>query len=78
MDIKIPQIPTAWACRKCGKADWADDKEQRAKPEHVSYRGVDLGECVGRGGIMIPLYSEEDIRKANMIFTHQQRRRRSV
>ena len=47
--------PIAWACRTCNKVDWADAKEQLAKPEHVSYRGVDLGTCTGK---MIPLYAE--------------------
>ena len=59
---RLPHRPTAWACRKCGKFDWADTDEQLAQPEHVSYRGIDLGTC---GGQMVPLYSEEDIARAN-------------
>jgi hypothetical protein len=33
-----------------------------ATPEHRPYRGVDIGTC---DGVMIPLYSEEDIERAN-------------
>ena len=47
--------PIAWACRTCNKVDWADKKEQTAKPEHVCHRGIDLGSCSGK---MIPLYEE--------------------
>ena len=47
--------PIAWACRTCNKIDWADSKEQLAKPEHVSHRGFDIGTCKGT---MIPLYEE--------------------
>lgn len=53
------QRPTAWACRTCGKIDWADTNEQLAAPEHVSYRGVDIGTCAANGGKMVPLYSEQ-------------------
>jgi len=45
--------PIAWGCKTCNKIDWADSKEQLAKPEHVSYRGIDLGSCDGE---FIPLY----------------------
>jgi hypothetical protein len=45
--------PIAWACRTCNKIDWVDSKEQLAQPEHVSYRGVDIGNCVGK---MVKLY----------------------
>lgn len=50
--------PYAWVCRKCNKFDFADVEEQLAKPEHVSYRGVDLGTCKGK---MIPLYTLEQL-----------------
>lgn len=43
----------AFACRTCNKVDWMHTKEQTAKPEHVSYRGVDLGDCPGK---MVRLY----------------------
>jgi len=49
-----PVSPYAWVCRTCGKIDFADIKEQTAQPEHVSYRGVDIGTCKGK---MIPLYA---------------------
>lgn len=49
--------PIAWACRLCNKIDWADTKEQTAKPEHISHRGVDIGDCKGK---MIPLYEKKD------------------
>ncbi len=49
--------PIAWACKVCNKMDWADSKEQLAKPEHRAYRGVDIGECKGE---MIPLYKKEE------------------
>jgi len=45
--------PIAWACRTCNKIDWYDSEEQLAIPEHVSYRGFDIGLCKGK---MIPLY----------------------
>lgn len=45
--------PIAWGCKTCNKIDWADSKEQLAKPEHISYRGIDLGNCKGK---FIPLY----------------------
>lgn len=57
----IPSRPTAWACKTCGKVDWDDTRQQLAKPEHVSYRGFDIGSCKGK---MVPLYSEDAIRKA--------------
>ena len=46
--------PVAWACRTCGKVDWAD--EQLARPEHISHRGVDIGSCDGE---MVKLYGPE-------------------
>jgi len=45
--------PTAWACRTCNKVDWEIEEECMARPEHVSYRGVDIGTCEGK---FIPLY----------------------
>ena len=38
--------PIAWGCKTCNKIDWADKEEQTAKPEHVCYRGTDIGVCV--------------------------------
>lgn len=52
-DVSCRKEPIAWACRTCNKIDWADAKEQLAKPEHISHRGVDIGSCKGK---MIPLY----------------------
>ncbi len=49
--------PTAWACRTCNKIDWADTDEKLAKPEHIPYRGIDLGECKGT---MIQLYENKN------------------
>lgn len=60
--VLFPKMPTVWACRLCGKADWSDTDEQLAKPEHVSYRGVNIGTCKGK---MVPLYSVLDIQRAN-------------
>lgn len=45
----------AWGCKTCKKFDWVESDEQLAKPEHVSMRGVDIGDCNGK---MIPLYEE--------------------
>ena len=45
--------PIAWYCPVCKKFDLADAKEPMAKPEHIPYRGVDVGSCKG---VMIPLY----------------------
>ncbi len=42
----------AWGCPVCKKFDWADAPTPLAKPEHIPYRGVDLGTCKGK---MIPL-----------------------
>ena len=47
--------PTAWACRVCGKTDWADDEKAGASPEHIPMRGIDIGKCPG---VMVPLFSE--------------------
>lgn len=52
---EMHSLPYAWVCRTCGKIDFVDVKEQTAQPEHVSYRGVDIGTCKGK---MIPLYTE--------------------
>ena len=46
--------PIAWACRTCSKIDWADSESNLAKPEHISYRGADIGTCKG---VMVPLYA---------------------
>lgn len=54
-DIRYRKI-VAWACKTCNKVDWADSKEQLAKPEHVPYRGIDLGTCKGK---FIPLYDAQ-------------------
>ena len=48
--------PVAWACRTCGKLDWADTDEMLAAPEHLSHRGIDIGTCKGE---MIRLYTKE-------------------
>ena len=44
----------AWGCRACNKIDWVDDNEAKAMPEHIPYRGMDIGKCKGK---MIKLYS---------------------
>ena len=62
MIVKLPDRPTAWACRVCGKVDWSDTEEQLARPEHWSYRGCDVGKCEGD---MVPLYSEDAVLIAN-------------
>ena len=36
-----------WFCKKCQKFDSVFTKEQTAKPEHVSHRGIDIGRCKG-------------------------------
>jgi len=36
-----------WFCKKCQKFDSVFTKEQTAKPEHVSHRGIDIGSCKG-------------------------------
>lgn len=59
--MKDKPQPIAWACRTCNKVDWADSKEQLAKPEHVSHRGFDIGTCKGK---MIPLYEAPDAEDA--------------
>ena len=45
--------PIAWGCKTCLKFDWKHIKKQLAKPEHIAYRGCDIGGCNGK---MIPLY----------------------
>jgi hypothetical protein len=62
MSITFPDRPTAWICKKCLKMDFPEIEESLAKPEHIPYRGVDIGTC---GNPMIPVYSKEDILKAN-------------
>lgn len=51
----IVKTPIAWGCKTCNKIDWVDTKEQLAKPEHLSYRGVDIGTCKGK---FIPLFDK--------------------
>ncbi len=43
----------AWYCPICKKFDFVDSEEVLCKPEHIPYRGVDIGSCKGR---MIKLY----------------------
>lgn len=50
--------PVAWGCRTCFKFDWADCAEPLADPEHVPYRGVDIGKCPGK---MVPLYTDDPV-----------------
>lgn len=51
-------IIVAFGCRVCNKFDWKDrNVPPLAKPEHVSYRGVDIGSCKG---VMIPLFAEKE------------------
>lgn len=50
--------PTAFGCRRCNKIDWFDDREQKAQPEHVSHRGIDIGSCDGE---MEKLYDEQTL-----------------
>ena len=40
--------PDGWCCMRCGKFDLREHPEQLAKPQHVSHRGVDIGECPGK------------------------------
>jgi len=47
----------AWGCRTCNKIDWVNNSKQLAKPEHVAYRGIDVGTCKGE---MIKLFKERD------------------
>lgn len=49
--------PKAWYCPVCGKFDLMDSEEPMARPEHVPYRGIDIGTCKGE---MIPLYDCKD------------------
>lgn len=51
--LRIVRKPTAWGCRTCNKIDWYDSEKSLAAPEHVSYRGCDIGCCKGT---FIPLY----------------------
>lgn len=62
LPIKIPERPSAWLCPICLKVDFPDIKESLAFPEHVSYRGCDIGNCKGT---MIPMYTEEAIVEVN-------------
>ena len=55
IDLIIGKVETEmWYCPKCNKFDFANSKECIAKPEHIPYRGVDMGSCKGE---MIPLIS---------------------
>ena len=46
--MKEEKTITIWECEVCGKSDRSDVKEALAKPEHVPYRGVDIGICKGK------------------------------
>ncbi len=50
--------PYMWYCPVCKKYDLAGVKENLASPEHIPYRGVDIGSCKEE---MIPLYKHEQI-----------------
>lgn len=41
-------IVKAWYCSTCHKATTNLTPNDDAKPEHISYRGVDLGCCPGK------------------------------
>jgi hypothetical protein len=45
--LKKEKVITIWACPVCKKWDTSIHKEPMAKPEHIPYRGIDLGECPG-------------------------------
>lgn len=48
--------PVSWKCPVCGKSDYADTDENTAAPEHIPYRGVDVGSC---DGVMVAIYAEK-------------------
>lgn len=48
-------------CPVCYKFDFPSG-EPLAKPEHIPYRGIDVGECKGK---MIKLYIIEEIENEN-------------
>ena len=37
-----------WYCKTCKKFDISTEQEQLSKPEHCSYRGIDIGTCKGK------------------------------
>jgi hypothetical protein len=55
-DEQVVMQHVAWACKTCNKIDWVDSKEQLAKPEHISHRGIDIGTCDGE---MMKLYAQK-------------------
>jgi len=36
-----------WYCDVCGKSDYTETERPMAGPEHVPYRGIDIGSCKG-------------------------------
>lgn len=60
MRLKMNKKPSfkhyAWYCPLCKKIDLVDTKEYEASPEHIPYRGMDIGDC---SETMIKLYIEE-------------------
>ena len=56
--------PTAWYCPVCKKFDLADVEKPLATPEHIPYRGIDIGECKGK---IIPLYPKENAKELTEI-----------
>lgn len=51
--LRLVRKPVAWGCRTCNKIDWRDSEKSLAAPEHVAYRGYDIGCCKG---VFVPLY----------------------
>jgi len=60
--IKFPNQPYMWYCPVCNKFDLSSAVELMAIPEHIPYRGVDIGKCKSD---MIKLYTAESIVKTN-------------
>jgi hypothetical protein len=51
-----------WWCRTCNKIDLVDSSTQLAKSNHISHRGIDIGDCDGK---MIKFYVKINELKEN-------------
>lgn len=49
-----------WICPVCKKFDLASTEERMGAPEHVPYRGIDIGKCKGN---MIDAYSKSELER---------------
>ena len=48
-----------WKCNTCGKSTTDETPNDDAAPEHVSYRGHDIGTCPGKMELQDDMYKRD-------------------